>query len=465
MIKKLLFISLFSWSFHLYAQSIKTDVLVIGGGPSGMAAAIQSARSKAKTILIERDSIYLTYKKDTVHFDPDFGKPLAVATLHNSRKLSSGIWDEFREKFCDFHKTDKESVVLVDSSLRYDSWSGAEVLHKMADTTKNLTVDSRIKFNSIKKDDDFWTVSIIQNGRIKAIRARVVVDATRESLVVLSAGATFQRLDSVLNKAGSKLYRTSIAMGDGLPWERHGDITAPADNYPPFTMFCVPMKAVIAKGAENLLVTEALFTPSTELQYLPRQLSIGQGVGALAAYCAFYKTTTKNLNVRAIQGEILDYKGYLMPIADITPKDPAWRAVQQICSTGLIRGVLQLTTHDTDTSPNGEAFLFKPDAIVTTAEIQPVLQEIYTRAFLWFNREKPGEKFTIGNTLSFISDYTLTDPAILKATIQKAWKTQFKFKSDFDLNRPITRREFAVLANKYLNPFARTVDLNGRLVN
>ena len=154
-----------------------------------------------------------------------------------------------------------------------------------------------------------------------------------------------------------------------------------------------------------------------------------------------------------------------MPIADITPKDPAWRAVQQICSTGLIRGVLQLTTHDTDTSPNGEAFLFKPDAIVTTAEIQPVLQEIYTRAFLWFNREKPGEKFTIGNTLSFISDYTLTDPAILKAAIQKAWKTQFKFKTDFDASRSITRREFAVLANKYLNPFARTVDLNGRMVN
>jgi len=194
-------------------------------------------------------------------------------------------------------------------------------------------------------------------------------------------------------------------------------------------------------------------------------LSIGQGVGALAAYCAFYKATTKNLNVRVIQGEILDYKGYLLPISDITSKDPAWRAIQQVCVTGLIKGVLKLSPHDTDMSSNGGEFLFRPDSIVTTAEIQPVLQEIYTRAFLWFNRERPGDKFTVANTLSFISDYTLTDPAILKASIQKAWKTQFNFQSDFDLTRPITRREFAVLANKYLNPFARTVDLNGRLVN
>jgi hypothetical protein len=67
--------------------------------------------------------------------------------------------------------------------------------------------------------------------------------------------------------------------------------------------------------------------------------------------------------------------------------------------------------------------------------------------------------------LSLISDYTLTDPAILKSSIQRAWKTQYKFKLDFDMNRQINRREFAVLANKYLNPFSRTVDLDGKLVN
>jgi len=185
---------------------------------------------------------------------------------------------------------------------------------------------------------------------------------------------------------------------------------------------------------------------------------LGQGVGAMAAYCAFFKTTTKNLKVRIIQGELLDFKAYLLPFADIPQKDRDWRAIQQVCETGLLRGVQRVTG-------NNEQFLFMPDSLVSTAEVQPVLTEIYTRAFLWFGKEKPGEKFTLGNLLSFISDYTLTDPIVLKARIQKEWKALYKFEPYFDLNRAVTRREFAVLANKFLNPFARTVDLNGAMVN
>ena len=90
---------------------------------------------------------------------------------------------------------------------------------------------------------------------------------------------------------------------------------------------------------------------------------------------------------------------------------------------------------------------------------------MYTRAFLWFNKEKPGDKFTLGNPLSLISDYTLTDPKTLQLHLQKAWALQFKLTGTFDLNRPVTRMEFAVLTNKYLNPFAKTVDLSGRMVN
>jgi hypothetical protein len=84
---------------------------------------------------------------------------------------------------------------------------------------------------------------------------------------------------------------------------------------------------------------------------------------------------------------------------------------------------------------------------------------------LWFNKEKPGDKFTLGNLLSLISDYTLTDPKTLQIALQKAWTNQFKLTGSFDLNRPVTRLEFAVLTNRYLNPFAKTVDLSGRIVN
>jgi hypothetical protein len=188
------------------------------------------------------------------------------------------------------------------------------------------------------------------------------------------------------------------------------------------------------------------------------QMTLGQGVGATAAYCSFFKTTTRHLRVRIIQGEILDYKGYLMPFTDIPQKDPHFRAIQQVSATGMLKGIPQ-------TNGNAIELHFEPNDIVNTEEIKPVLTDIYTRAFLWFNKEKPGDKFTMGNLLSLISDYTLTDPKTLQIALQKAWTTQFKLTGSFDLNRPVTRLEFAVLTNRYLNPFAKTIDLSGRIVN
>jgi NADPH-dependent 2,4-dienoyl-CoA reductase/sulfur reductase-like enzyme len=45
----------FFYSFKLSAQKIIiTDVLVVGGGTGGTAAGIQSARSGAKTIIVEK---------------------------------------------------------------------------------------------------------------------------------------------------------------------------------------------------------------------------------------------------------------------------------------------------------------------------------------------------------------------------------------------------------------------------
>ena len=214
----------------------------------------------------------------------------------------------------------------------------------------------------------------------------------------------------------------------------------------------------MVKGQDNLLITEGLFPVNADIQFLPVRLTLGQGAGTIAAYCAFFKTTTKNLNVRTIQGELLDFKGYLLPFADITPVNRDWRAIQQIGASGLLKGVQKID------GKTRELF-FMPDSTVSTAEIRPMLDEIYSRAFLWFNREKTGEKFTVGNLVSLISEMTLTDPQTLKIVLQKAWKTQYKFALDFDVNRPATRREFAVLTNKFINPFARKVDLMGRLVN
>jgi hypothetical protein len=573
MIRKFLIpLLLFTFSFA-HAETIKTDVLVIGGGASGVAVAIQAARSKVKTLLVEPG--------------PWLGGSMTMdgmCVLDANRNLPSGIWGEFRRRVTDYYRPRLGYDTTHNSILRFEPYTAAEILKKMTDTVKNLTVKLNTPWTSIKKDGTGWEVTITENGEIMKVDAKVVIDGTETGEIAAKAGAQFDEAienitwiailkdfgrsanktitkpegydqalyawlkekdirqmlkeasipndkymidwashESDKSKTGSKdelyksaklrtlglvyylqtelgyknlglddqfstpdhlppmpyiaesrpakgvvrmvlddiykpydreskLYRTSIAVGDAVPF---GTEKA-------FLAYSIPLGSVVLKDVDNILITEKALSVSKDVSGSTAnpsiQMTLGQGVGATAAYCAFFKTTTKHLNVRVIQGEILDHKGYLLPFTDIPQKSHYFRAIQQVCATGLLRGIQK-------TNGNNIEIHFEQDDIVKTEEIEPILTEIYTRGFLWFNKEKPGAQFTLGNLLSLISDYTLTDPKTLQLYVQKFWTTQFRLTGSFDLNRPVTRLEFAVLANRYLNPFAKTVDLSGRIVN
>lgn len=438
MIKKLI-LPLLLFAFSLaHAETIKTDVLVIGGGPGGVAAALQCARSKVKTLLVVQGTSLGEFSASE--------KMLAIET---NRNIPSGIWGEFRQKVVEHYKEQKGYDTTYNAILRFEAAVGTEVFNKLTDTMKKLTIKLNTPWTNIKKDGAGWEVNITLNGETVTVKAKVVIDATENGDVVKKVGAKMPEFDAFRTN-NTDAYRTSIATAEWLPRARDN---APEGGYPSYPFYCIPLHTVVISSEDNLLVVDGIVH-----QNLPVEIELGQGAGTVAAFCAFFKTTTKHLNVRTIQGELLDYKGYLLPFTDVSSKDPHMRAIQQVCATGLLRGVQTM-------NGNSAEFYFEPNAVVNTDEIKPVLNDLYTRAFLWFNKEKPGAQFTLGNLLSFISDNTLTDPKTLQLTLQKAWTSQFKLTGSFDLTRPVTRLEFAVLANRYLNPFARTVDLSGRLLN
>ena len=74
------------------AQAVlDTDVLVVGGGTGGTAAALQSARLGARTIVAEPT--------------PWLGGMLSaagVSATDGNHRLPSGIWREFRQRIYDF---------------------------------------------------------------------------------------------------------------------------------------------------------------------------------------------------------------------------------------------------------------------------------------------------------------------------------------------------------------------------
>lgn len=407
------------------AETIRTDVLVIGGTVSGATAAIQSARSKVKTLLISPGKL----------LEQDF-IPAASYTITTNKNLPTGIWGEFCDKTINFYNSTTGYQAQKDVTLKFDGSTGIDILLRIADTVKNLTIKTGMPFTSIKKDGSGWEVTSVKGDITTIIDAKIIVDATEKGDVVVKAGVSLPPMLDRSRTGAGQLYRTSVAVSDVL------------------TEGFVPMRDLIVRNTDNLLVTEAVLPLSRDAQYLSLQMAVGQGAGAMAAYCAFFKTSTKNLKVRLVQQELLDYKAWLMPFTDIKPNERYVRAVQQIGATGMLKGEVK----------NNELY-FMPEKTVLTGEIKPVLTEIYSRAFLWFNKEKPGEKFTEGNLLSLISEMTLSDPNTLQTTMRRDWKQKYHFTSEFDLARPVTRLEFAALVNQFLNPFARTVDMAGNIVN
>ncbi|MGF7082058.1 FAD-dependent oxidoreductase [Mucilaginibacter sp. UYCu711] len=428
MLKKLAVLIIFLNAYCAIAETIKTDVLVIGSGASAVTAAIQSSRSKLKTVLLVKGS-WLENMQNK-----------GMIIINANRNLPYGLWGEFRKHVQQLYKGTPGYDTTYNAPLKFEPFVGAGILKKMADTTQRLTIKLNTPYTAIEKDGTGWKISITQNGRTDYIKAKALVDATEIGEIVTMAGATFPPSITY----GDNLYRTSIVSGDDLSEQA----ISKASYY-------IPMSAFVVKDADNLFITDKalLIKPS-----MPIQMATGQGVGTMAAYCAFFKTTTKNLKVRPVQSELLDFKGYLLSFDDVDSADRYFRAIQQVAVTGLLKGTQKIQANQT-------RFLFMPDSTVNSVEIKPVLNEIYSRAFIWFNNIKPADKLTIGNTLSFISEITLADPESFRIKMQKEWKTKYKFNSEFDLNQPITRREFAILANQYINPFARTVDMSGRMVN
>ncbi len=471
MVKRLLiplFIFAFSWC---NAETIKTDVLVIGGGACGVAAAIQSARSKVKTMLIEPG--------------PWLGGNMTsggMCVLDANRNLPSGIWGEFRRKVTDYYRNRLGYDTSKNAILRFEPYVGAEILRKITDTLKNLTVKLKTPWTSIKKDGIGWDVYITINGESVKVEAKVVVDGTETGEVAAKAGVQFvdkgnlntqieegsQKISlpyeiiswvAILKDFGHNADKT-IAKPDGYDTKNYAylkdkdikkmlkDASIPNDKYmidwadnfgfsekieevkarqefynearqktlgliyylqtelgyknlglddefgtvdqlptvplilaskpiwgdvrmvmeditKPYDResklyrtsigvgsvdktraYSMPLGAIVSKNVDNILVTEKALSVTIGIDESIAnpavQMTLGQGVGATAAYLAFFKTTIKHLTVRIIQGEILDYKGYLLPFTDIPQKDPHWRAIQQVCETGLLKGIQKL---------------------------------------------------------------------------------------------------------------------------
>lgn len=405
-------------SFSVSAQTIRTDVTVVGGSPAGISAGIQAARSGVKSLILEQGQ----------SLSPQFS--------------SSDLM--FLERIRDHYIYKKEADEGAKDSVKRETVrpeDASKLIKSITDTVKNLTVLLDNGIREIEKDGKGWEIKL-QNGR--TIKTDVIIDASEtqsiSALLRIEPQKTIIAINNWLNipQSAPRLFRTSVAYGSVKSSNKDAS-------------YLIPAATLMPVGLENIfLVPQA----TTELN--PEAMLAGQAAGASAAFCAFFKTTSKNLNIRITQGELLAYDARLIPYRDIEFADRHAVAFQH---TGL-SGILKAKTVKT----NGkEDLVFDTLGTISSEELRLPMKEFYSRSQIWFADHKK-DSLTIDDTIKLLM-FTATRGEELRREIEKGWKDSHKFNSTYDPKRAINRREFAVLTDTYLQPFNRRVDLSGNLLN
>lgn len=406
-----LILSVFSCS--AFAQTLRTDVLVVGGTASGVSAAIQASRSGVKTILLAE------------------GKELSPAMSAADLRYLEKIKNHFARKAKAATSSKDSASVLKKDTIP----AGISSVKSITDTVKNLSVMLNGSIRSLEKNGSGWELRL-QDG--KKLKTDLLVDATAEQTLAAMLKISPEAAAGTLPEGeNSRLYRTSVGID-----KRH----SVSDTL----LSVIPLASLMPRGVDNFFLIPRYDRPTNALS-----MPAGQAAGAASAFCAFFKTSTRNLNIRVIQGELLAFEACLVPYTDISPDDRHAMALQHLGLTGILKA-------RENAGPTGKQ-LFDTTGTVSAEDLRLPMKEFYYRSQIWFAGKKAGP-LNIEDAINLIM-FTATRGEEVRREIEKGWKTRFKFSTTYDPKRAINRREFAVLTDTYLQPFNVRVDMGGNLMN
>jgi hypothetical protein len=190
------------------------DVVVVGGGTSGVAAAIASARAGANTILIER--LGVLGGQLNVSGPPGF----AYAYMFNPRgeQIIAGIMEEtharlLKEGHAVPHTTPDFRVGYSFSLVDPDYW-GLMVFEMMTENNVHLLLHSLAV--EVLKDGNTLKGVVVENvsGR-QAVMGKVIIDCTGEGHVSARAGAPYEQAP----KDQLEPHTLSFTV-DGVDWDK-----------------------------------------------------------------------------------------------------------------------------------------------------------------------------------------------------------------------------------------------------
>ena len=163
-------------------KKIICDVLIVGAGISGVAAAISASRQQTKTILIEKNNfpggIAITAKHHFICGLPPKTRGVARKIILSLRKLKP------QNKFIRLGRM---------SVFSFRNRNLASILRNLMRREKNLKVFYNTKIVGLKKQDgQINSVKVYSRRGIYEIKPKAIIDASGEGIVIKLSKARYQ---------------------------------------------------------------------------------------------------------------------------------------------------------------------------------------------------------------------------------------------------------------------------------
>ncbi|MDR0901304.1 MAG: FAD-dependent oxidoreductase [Opitutaceae bacterium] len=178
---------------------LDADVLVVGGGPSGLCAAVAAARNGAKTVLIEQAGCAGGMATTGL-----VGPFMTCYNKSQDKMIIKGLFQEVVERLVKRNGAIHPS--LVDAPSGFSSWItighkhltpfDPEKLKLVADEMlrdAGVTVLFHTAFaKTLKTNGSLSGIVINSKNGLEAIRAKIIIDCTGDGDVAAGAGADFE---------------------------------------------------------------------------------------------------------------------------------------------------------------------------------------------------------------------------------------------------------------------------------
>ena len=145
----------------------KYDVIIVGGGASGITSAIQSSRLGSKTLLIEKTD-WLGGMLTSA----------GVSAMDGNYNMPSGFVKEFRDSLVSYYGSLESLKTGWVSNIMFEPSVGNKILNSIAQSENNLDIIFNSSVKEIYNKNDKWELTVDINSDLQKYESKILIDAT-----------------------------------------------------------------------------------------------------------------------------------------------------------------------------------------------------------------------------------------------------------------------------------------------